>query len=205
MTIPRINIDQQRATIGITFPRPALQIDTPQPSMKITVEDARLEMHWDMPVFSTDKTEYYNELGLKKPETLRRDQQAAYKQAGLENTAKITRDGWYIGAVEQQGNRVAELEKRRTLAPPTVTVNVKAFPSHLPQMSWEISRPETEYFPYEINIDVDGEYMPSITLDGSLFVEVYLRDRPYLTITVAEQVEAAMDPYRTHREINEAI
>jgi hypothetical protein len=183
-----------------------MTIQTPRPDMKISVTDAEVTVNWDpTAITKIDLDEYFNEGGLKKPRVLNIDRRNLAHQATLDSIARISSDGEHYGATEKGGNRIASLARQRTLAPPTVTINIKAFPTHTPNMSWEVSSPEIDVTPYSVNVDVTGEYMPNITLDGSFFVEVYLRDKPYISITIAEQVEAAMDPYRTSRAVDVAV
>jgi hypothetical protein len=183
-----------------------MTIETPRPDMKISVTDAEVTVNWDPPAITKiDMDDYFNEGGLKKPRVLTVDRRDLAHKATLDSIARISVDGDHLGATEKGGNRVASHAKQKTIAPPTVTINIKAFPTHTPNMSWEVSSPEIDVTPYSVNVDVTGDYMPNITLDGSFFVEVYLQNKPYISITVAEQVEAAMDPYRTSRAVDVAV
>ena len=194
-SISRLLIEQQFAALGIETTNARLHISTPRPTFQI--ENIRPEMTIDRegPSFELDWQTVRNESGLRSPNNLSRTlRDKAYGQT-MQYVAQAVQDGNQLGDVEHPGNRVAQIAKQSTRRRTQTEINIGLMPKHSPKVKWNPGHVNVNWSRHQLIVEWDTEFMPEFVVDPPYSVEIFLRDRPYIKISIAEG-EAPYDPGR---------
>jgi len=194
MKMHRIQIEKQPAQIGVRTTNAKMQVASQRtPQMKVSAEMPSLKYERKQPAFKLDWQRVRAESGLAGPSGVSQKIAAEAQQQALEFTGQAAQDGNYISRMDLGGNRVAELESRRNYEP-MKEANVASMPQNLPDVKWEPGFIQINWSNAQMNVAWDSEYMPTFSVEPYA-VEIYLRDKPYIKITVVEEVfnEAFVD------------
>jgi hypothetical protein len=200
-TISRLIIDQQFAEIGVKITPAQMQITTPHPEMQITREDAQMTVESQMPQFKINRQRINSESGLMNPLDLNRQIAGSSQDTALKGTAKTAEDGNFAVKTQEQGNRIAQIARRRSRQSSQKDLNIGLMPKSSPEIEWDPGHVKINWSGHEIRIDWVGEYMPETVIDPPYSIEVYLRTQPYFRITV----EAGADPFQVGQRVDEVL
>jgi hypothetical protein len=182
--ISRVVIDQEFASVGIKITPAQMQITTPRPHMKIDQEMPRMEIQSEKPTFDVDMSRVHAETGLKNPRDLLNDMRGKANTVTMDYIGEKVAEGDYAASIEQPGNRIAQFAKSKAMEASNISLN--AAPRSLPEVSWNKGSIDITWSNHKFNIEWDGEYTPEVVIDPRYSVEVFLRNRPSITITVEE-------------------
>ncbi len=191
--ISRILIEQQFASIGISTVHSQLHITTPHPQM--TIQNVAPEMTVESvgPSFEIDWQEVYGESGLKRPAPLAKSiRDSAYADT-MRSVSTISRDGEFLGDVTKPGNRVAQLSKQKNHATQT-EINLSLMPRRKPQVKWDTGHVNISWSRHQLIVEWDTEFMPEFSVEPPYSVEIFLRNKPHITISIAEDEEPLYGP-----------
>jgi len=201
--IYRINIDQQRAEIGVRTTPAKIRITTPRPKMRITSQAPKLEIERRDPKFRVNRRKINSESGLKAPLELAKVHRDNGRSGALQGTSAAVNDGNFLGETRRQGDRVGQLAKNKTMSAilKKKEANIGLMPKERPEVVWDKGSLSINWSRHSVIIDWDGEYMPRLTVDPKHSIEVYLRKEPYFRVTVEEMT----DPGGPGRYVDRAI
>ncbi len=186
-TISQLQIEQQRAVIEIKTTNAAVQISTPRPQMRIIGGNQPPQMQMEMqdPEFEVDWQRVRSESGLTPVIAKTKEIAGETQQLMLEYTSEAANDGSYLSQIEMGGNRVAQLAKQKTYAEGQTDINLGLMPQSQPNIQWTPGNISINWENSQLEVEWDGEFLPSVTVEPHS-VEIFLRDRPYIKITVVE-------------------
>lgn len=200
----RIIIEQQFAQIGLRVTPAKMQIVHPHREMSIENDPSQLNVDWESPSVEIDWTDVRNETGLKTPEALTVTFRDDSRAAAYTNISNIVKEAQFVGSPEKKGPRIAEVEKKKTLeSDEPRDVNIAALPKSRLKTEWNTGYLNVSWSRHNIKIEWTGEYMPSMKLESPHSIEIYLRDKPYIRITVVEDDEPMFDEEETGHALNE--
>jgi len=195
--IPRIKIEHQFARIGINTTQAKVQVNKDvAPKMRIVSGRPSMEIERTMPSFSIEKAggQAKPNAALPKPGA-----NAAYNAAAIggmgmpaagqpmDAAAGISPEA---GAVYGASANAMEMNK----AVFDSASKIKADPSQeaMPNVKWEMGSINISWDNAQMQIEWDeNDYMPSFNVEPHS-VEIFLRDQPYIKITIADDVMEAM-------------
>ena len=201
--IQRIKIEQQLAEVGVHTIPGKMRISRPRMNMKITTEQAKMEIDNQGPTFKVNRKKINSESGLKRPDELA----TVFRDEGRNAAYKATRDtgkeGDFIGDLTKPGNRIAQLAHNKAIAAATKRKqsNIGLMPKSSPEVVWDTGHLSINWSKHSIVIDWDGEYMPQVTIDPKSSIEIFLRTEPYFKILV----EDVRDPFMPGNIVDRAI
>ena len=187
--MPRIQIEQQMAQIGIRTTNAKLEINnTPHPKMRIVSERAHMEIEHKAPAFK-----------VQTPQRNIVDRPVISRRQTAQTSASNSKVPTYVPDLVQDGlNTVANT----STAPSTLEVNKamrhnmavsqgESLSQSMPNIEWESGYLNITWSSAKMQIEWDQDYMPSFSVEPHS-VEIYLREKPYIKITVSDEVIAAM-------------
>lgn len=118
MQLPRLEIRQTFARLGLETTRPVQEIEQPKPDLGLTQRPARFTIERVPGRLVIDQSQAWAERGLKDPLTLTRDFAAEGREAALEGIARIAEEGDRLQAVETGENAIAAIATDKALPPP---------------------------------------------------------------------------------------
>ena len=184
--MPSIVIDQSYGSMGIEITNAQMKITTPRPEMEVTWEPPEMSMDSQRPAFKLNWKKVRSESGLKPPmEFTNATSGNGIHIAGL-GTAQAVRDGDYIGKVEEPGNRIAQLARRKTIKTAQAEINLSSMPKSLPEVEWSPGFVNISWSRGSLSVDWVGEYMPEVIIDPPFSIDIYLREKPYIKIMVED-------------------
>ena len=201
--IPNITIDKQYAAIGVNTTHAQLQISMPQMSMKITAEPAQMEIERQPARFKINRKKVNSESGLKQAPELSRAFRDRGRAGSLRGARTAKEDGNYLGNLRNPGDRVGRLARSRTLSKMIEgkNINLGLMPQSGLEFEWDKPQMRVSWSRYSVMIDVEGDYIPSVTVDPRYSIEVYLRTKPYIRILV----EDGENPFSLSRHVDKAV
>jgi hypothetical protein len=186
MTISRIVIDQEFATLGIKVTPARMTVSTNMRNFEMKTEASKPEIsNTEPPAFQLDFSKLMSDIGVKDPATLSTEYAAKAKSIGLNSVSTAVQEGDHLGAVEKGGDRTVQISKQKG-APKEHDSNIGLIPSHQPDVTWEKKRLNIDWSNHNVQIEWSDDYMPQIAIDPRASVEVFLRNQPKITITVEE-------------------
>lgn len=189
-TMPRIHIEKQNAQIGIKTTKAQVQITSHRPKMKIKAPVPNFTVEHKQPAFKVDWQRVRSESGLPGPIAKSKQLAGEAKQQALQYTGQLAQDGNYLSRTDLGGNRVAELEAERSLDK-IPEINLGSMPQSLPNIEWEPGYINISWSNTQMQVEWDTEYMPTFSVEPHS-VEIFLRNHPYIRITVTEEPVSAM-------------
>lgn len=199
--ITKLMIEQQFAQVGIRTTNAQLHISTPRPQM--TIENVAPEMNVDRkaPTFEVDWDAVYNESGLRRPGNFAKHVTAKAAKTGMESIGEAVREGDLLGDVARGGDRVVEIAKNQTRKATQTEINLGLMPHNRPSVQWDPGYVNVSWSRHQLIVEWDTEFMPEFKVDPPYSVEIFLRNRPYIKITVAE----GEDPYQPGKVVDESL
>ena len=185
-SLQRLVIDQQYASIGIKVTPAQLQIMTPRPSFELHQEMPELSIESQSASFSVNWRQVHSEMGLKPPLELAAQIRAKGIEGAADGTIEAVQDGNYLQKNELRSNRVAQLARQKSLEQANVEVNIKSIPEQSPQVEWNPGKLQITWESKQFNVEWDGNYLPEVSLESPYSVEIFLRDRPSIRISVED-------------------
>ncbi|GAB6931756.1 DUF6470 family protein [Calditerricola satsumensis] len=169
MQLPRLEIRQTFARLGLEITRPVQEIEQPKPDLGLTQRPARLTIERVPGRLVIDQSEAWAASGLKDPLTLARDCAAEGREAALDGIARIAEEGDRLRAIETGENAIAAIAAEKALPPPAdftialmpspFSVKMRYEPTRL-LLHWELGgaffdpkthRPVHRYIPGKVN------------------------------------------------------
>lgn len=184
--IPKIIIDQQRALIGVKTTNAKVSVSTPRPKMRLKNDLPKMEVEYKDPEFKLDWARVRAESGLMNPVDKTIEIAHETRQQVLEYTAEVAQEGNYIGKPELGGNRVAQVERQRSLKDGDTSINLGSMPKSMPNVEWDPASLNISWSNTNLQIEWDSEYMPTFSVEPHS-VEIFLRNKPYIKITVSDE------------------
>ena len=185
-TIQRIVVEQQYASVGIKISPAQLQIMTPRPSFELQQEMPEMSVQSQSANFSVNWRQVHSEIGNKPPIELAAQIRNKGQMGAMDGTAETTQDGNFLQKVEMPGNRVAQLARQKLHEQSRVEVNVGNVPQHSPEVEWNPGHLKIKWESKQFDVEWDGNYMPEVSLESPYAVEIFLRNRPSIRISVEE-------------------
>ncbi|MCL1828369.1 MAG: DUF6470 family protein [Oscillospiraceae bacterium] len=189
--MPNIIIDQQYSSLGIEITQAQMRITTPKPQMQVINEPPEMTVKTHTPKFKLNWKKVRSESGMKPPLDLARSIGSTGMQKADDGTKQTVQDGDFLKKTEIGGNRIAQLSRRKTIETAQKEINIGLMPKTSPEVEWEPGFVDVVWSRGNFKIEWSGEYMPNIIVDPMFSIEIYLREKPYIKITV----EDGLSPY----------
>ena len=184
--MPSIIINQQFASLGIEITQAQMKITTPRPQMQVVSEPPEMTIETRAPKFKLNWKKVRSESGMKAPTELAQSiGQTGIHIAG-DGTKQTVKDGDYLKKVELGGNRIAQLSRQKTIKTAQAEINLSTMPQSLPEVEWEPGFIDIVWSRGNFKIDWIGEYMPEVVIDPMFSIEIFLREKPYIKVTVED-------------------
>lgn len=190
-TMPRLHIDTQDAQIGIKTTNAQLQIENRSPKMKFSAPVPTMQAERKQPAFKVDWQRVRNESGLQDPVTNSKQIASEAQNKALEAAGQAVQDGNYLAKTELGGNRVTAIEANKNFDP-MPEINLGTIPQSLPDVQWEKGSIHISWSKTQMQVEWDDEYMPTFSVEPHS-VEIFLRNQPYIRITVVEEPIVGVD------------
>lgn len=185
--IPRLIIDQQYAVLGIEMTQAQMKITTQRPEMQITREN---------PEFTTESKAPEFKLNWKKSNVEFRPSFTANRARVYESKAHVSGENAVTpskGGRNRKGmasaitaSRISQTAKHKTIKTALAEINLKSIPQNRPQVEWSRGEVKINWTKGSLNVNWVGEYMPEIVIDPPFSIEIFLREKPYITVTVED-------------------
>ncbi|MCF6093416.1 DUF6470 family protein [Microaerobacter geothermalis] len=182
MQLPRIQIEQTYAQIGIKTTPSTQEIRQPQADLNLRQIPAKLEIERIPSRLNIDQSQAWAEVNLKDPIQLTRDESERAKQLALEGIARIVEEGNQLAAIENQGDSIAEIALQNTITGP-VDYNVGFIPSY--------GSVRIDYQPAQLNFNwtINGVEMNPVIKQPEISyqpgkVEVYVKQKNSISFQV---------------------
>jgi len=188
MTIPRIVISQQFGALGINITPAKMHMSTHIRRMsELSIKTPEFKATGtEPPAFHFDFTKVMSDIGNKSPSRMARDYISKNRQRNLEIINQASKEGDFIGATELGGDRAIQSIKQK-MAPRAKEFDIGLLPSESPpEIDWDKPSLKLNWSGNGIKIEWDSNYMPTLTVNPKVSVEVYLRNKPKITISVEE-------------------
>ena len=197
-----MTIEQQFASIGVETTRAQMHISMPSPlQMKIAQEPAQMTIERENPEFKVNWRKVQAETGRRAPVEMSRHVRDKARAQAMNSIGTTVQDGNFLGKVENPGNRVAQLQKRKALETGAKEVNIQNMPKSIPEVEWKRGSININWSRHQLNVEWDGEYMPEIGVNPPYSVEIFLRNKPYVKITVEEMA----DPQQAGQHVDKKL
>ena len=200
--IPRIHIEQQAARIGIQTTNAKVEVNSSaRPKMRIVTERPRMEIERKTPSFKVEP-----QRGRADKPALTRYQRATLSAAQQANTPRPRADitlkaDALIPNTAADVLNLTPLELNKAIGDYAATTGTGALQQHMPSIEWEAGYVNISWSNAQMQIEWDqGDYLPSFSVEPHS-VEIYLREKPYIKITVSDEVIAAMYGPQTDEKI----
>ena len=186
MNLSRILIDQQFAALGVRTRQAQLNITTHRPQMTVETTRPVMSVEREAPSFEVNWKKVFDESGLMRPDTFRFHFRDVAINNGFKMINEYAREGEFYAKVEQGGNRIAQYARHKEIEKAQVDINIASMPRTSPEVKWNPGSMQVSWSRHSIDISVSGDYLPEVIIDPTYSIEVYLREQPYISITVAE-------------------
>ncbi|MCL1905660.1 MAG: DUF6470 family protein [Clostridiales bacterium] len=189
--IPRIQIEQQTARIGIQTTNARVEVNTsPRPKMRIVTERPQMEVERKAPAFKVETQRLRGE----RP-VLTRNQNAPARVAPRAKTlrpgADITLEAESL-APDTTAINAHALEMNKAINDYATSVDTESLHGNMPSIEWEAGYINITWSNAQMQIEWDqADYMPSFSVEPHS-VEIFLREKPYIKITISDEVINAM-------------
>ena len=191
--IPKIHVEQQAALIGIQTINAKVEVSAnARPRMRIASERPRMEIERKAPSFKVESQRVRGE----RPTLTRTTPppaNAVTRAKTLRPAADITLEGEKLNpAVGSAAINNTALELSKAISDYTNSGNTTSLHDHMPSVEWEAGYINITWSNAQMQIEWDqGDYLPSFSVEPHS-VEIFLREKPYIKITVSDEVIAAM-------------
>ena len=186
MEIPRLRIEQQMAKIGIKVQHAQLHMDMPDMSMEINWKPPKMTVNRESAGIALNMDEVKANLGLKNNDQLKDDVVTKAYQAAKEGTQKIVKTAAYVGDVTIHGqNKIGAAARNKMLEYIDTDMGHSSVPPGI-EMDGYPGSLAIDWAKGEISIDFKGGGMANGYVDPPCSVEVYLKQRPNVRISLAE-------------------
>ncbi|MCL1975866.1 MAG: DUF6470 family protein [Firmicutes bacterium] len=191
--IPSIQIEQQCARIGIHTTNAKLMVNTPPPTrMRIYKEAPRMEIERKAPVFKMETPRKRPERPLPytsnpgMPLTWQRDKVVRRNSDIIVQASESAKQG---NSVTLNDNAV---EMNKILHDYTSASIAESLQQSMPSIEWEAGYININWSKAQMQIEWEkNDYMPSFSVEPHS-VEIYLREKPYIRITLSDEVIASI-------------
>lgn len=184
VSMPSIIIDQSYGSLAIEITHAQMKITNNRPEMKITREDPSLTVESEMPEFKVNWQKVRNESGLPSPSEIARRNRAKSIESIGTGTSRTVNEGNTLGDVVHKGNRVANIERQKTIRSSHLEVNFGTMPQSMPEVEWSKGYVNIDWSKGDLIVDFIGDYMPEVALDPPFSIDIYLKEKPYIRIMV---------------------
>jgi hypothetical protein len=185
--MPRIIIEQQRASIGINTTFARMNIHPKRPQMKVESSMPRMTVNREQPEFEVNNKKIQSESGLMRPAELSLSVRDNGKLKADMSVSDIVDEGNFLSDVTAPGNRVAQFARNKTLRDANKEINIGLMPKSSPEITWKTGSMDISWSRNNFNIDwSETNYMPDFSVEPKYSVEVFLRNKPYIRISVVD-------------------
>ncbi|MCL1816352.1 MAG: DUF6470 family protein [Clostridiales bacterium] len=202
-SIPQINIEQQAARIGITTTRAKVEVvDVPRPKMRIVSEKPRMEIEHKSPAFRLDRQRKRIEVPMPaKSRVVLPTAAARSKTRRL--PADASREVSHNPGSDYSGTLVnsGALELNKSINDYTLSANIETIEQNMANIEWEEGYINISWSNAQIQIEWNDENpLPKFSVEPHS-VEIFLREKPYIKVKVADEVIAALDAPKVDKKI----
>ena len=197
--ISRIQVQQHTARIGINTTRARVEIsNAPRAKMRIVTEHPHMEVEHKAPAFRVEPQHgrAVRPLLLRNPAG-----GSAPHAATRRGAADLVLESVRTAGKESDSVMDARaLELNKAINDYLAYAANESAPQSLPAIEWEAGYINITWSKAQTQIEWDKEYMPSFSVEPHS-VEIFLREKPYIRITISDEVISAMYGPKMDEEI----
>ncbi|MCL2221136.1 MAG: DUF6470 family protein [Oscillospiraceae bacterium] len=181
----RININEQRAQVGLNITRSNLNINSPTPAIQINSQRSQLNINSEQPTFTAHKEAVRREMGILTSGQFASEFANAGRQAALQGTARRANDGDLLARFQVQGrDGVPTLARNASMARlGPREVNIGLMPRSLIQMTWNVNQIDVNFSGHSLTVNASLENQAQISLHPHHAVSAYFAIPPHMDIT----------------------
>lgn len=181
----RININEQRAQIGLNITRSNLNINSPRAQVQIQQRTTQLQVNTELPTFSQNSERLRDEIGLSTSLRFARNFAAEGRRTAMQGIGRRARDGDTMARHQVRGSdpipAIARSASMARLGP--VDFNIGLMPRSIPELHWQDGRIDINFTRHSIQINSGRANLARISLSPGHAVSAYLQRRPHIDIT----------------------
>jgi len=181
----RININEQRAQIGLNITRSNLNIQNPTPAVQINNQRSQLNINASQPSFTADNSAARYEMGLATSGEFARDFAAAGRQTAMQGIARRANDGDLMARFQVQGrDAVPTLARNASMARlGPREVNIGLMPTSRPNFTWHVNQININFSPHSLTVNASPQNTAPVSLHPQHSVSAYFAVPPQMDIT----------------------
>jgi len=181
----RININEQRAQIGLNITRSNLNINSPEAAVQINDRRSQLQIHAPQPTFTADNSAIRRETGLSTSGQFAQDFAVAGRQSAMQGIGRRAREGDRMANAQLRGAdpfpMIARDNANARLGP--IPFNIGLMPRSSPNITWHVSQPQVNFTPHHLSINADLTNLAQISLTPQHSVSTFYRTPPHMDIS----------------------
>jgi len=188
MRLPALNINMQRAEIGINVSLGGMNISSPRSNITINNQPTQLHIDHQPASFSVDWRRIRSESGLRTTGELANDFRDEGRQAALRGIAEYVRAGNHLAnhriPARAKVSSLASSRANARLARPEV--NIGLMPRSPANLTWDTGGVNVNWVPHSINIDANRTFLAEVDLAPRASAQTYVRTQPHFSTSVVD-------------------
>ena len=181
----RININEQRAQIGLNITRSNLVLNQPSPEIQISDQPTQLQINAEQPTFTVNTDAIRREIGLSTSRQFAQDFAHAGRQAAMQGIARRASEGDTMARLQVQGTDAFPIISRNAqmarLGP--VDFNVGLMPTSSPVMTWHVNQIDINFTRHSLQVDAPATNLAQVSLSPQHAVNAYFEVPPQMNIS----------------------
>lgn len=185
---PRLVIDQQYAVLGIEMTPAQMKITVPRPEMQITRENPEFSTEYQTPEFKLNwkKTDVNFSPDYSVNRARVYEGRAHIADENAVNMSKNGKNRKGINSSVSNVNHIAQMTRHKTIKTARAEINLKSMQQRNPEVEWSPGAIKINWTKGSLNVNWVGEYMPEVVIDPPFSIEIFLREKPYITVMVED-------------------
>ncbi|MCL2248399.1 MAG: DUF6470 family protein [Oscillospiraceae bacterium] len=181
----RININEQRAQIGLNITRSNLNINNPSAAIQINDQRSQVQIHSEQPTFTADHSAVRRDMGLSTSGQFAQDFANAGRQAAMQGIGRRAREGDQMANAQVRGvdpmPMIARNNANARLGP--IPVNIGLMPRSSPHFTWHVNRLQIGFTPHSLSVNTDPTNLAQVSLTPQHSVSTFYQTPPHMDIT----------------------
>jgi len=189
MRIPRLDLNIQRAEIGINTTRAELDITHERANIEVNDQKTQVQIDRRAPSFTADWQRVWSEIGIESSTAFAMRFRDKGRQAAFRGIARYSQEGDHLAnhriPVRERTSSMARSAANSRLS--RAEVNVGLSPQSPPNLTWDTGGVSVSWIPHSLTVNSDTIYhMPQTNLNPRQSVSTYLRTQPHISVSVVD-------------------
>jgi hypothetical protein len=171
-----------------------MNLSQPRKSIRISQERPEFEVQHEIPTFSINTRKLRADMNIHTSGDFANQFRDEGRAAVFRGISRNVQEGNFIGDLRNPGDRISQVARNRAMseAIQRPETNIALMPRDRPEVTWSSGLMSINWTSHSLVIDWDGDHMPRLTIDPEHSVDVFLRNEPYIRISVEEIITPGM-------------